>query len=133
MRAESAKFEHVIRDSVDILISHVHEHRLQFQFIARERFSGVAVLRHAIRAEIRLFASELATELVRVPEMSRWSAEDLRVMAGLIVNAMISIIEDILDTPTSSSMGNEEIRRTAQKRMRMIVLAASQWRSAPSG
>ncbi len=133
VRAESAKFEHVIRDSVDMLISHVHEHRLQFQFIARERFSGVAVLRHAIRAEIRLFASELATDLVRVPEMSRWSAEDLRVMAGLIVNAMISIIEDILDTPTSSSMGNEEIRRTAQKRMRMIVLAAGQWRSVPSG
>ena len=123
VRAESAKFEHVIRNSVEILVSHVHEHRLHFRFIARERFSGVAALRHAIRAEIRLFASELATDLVRVPDLSRWSTEDLRVMAGLIVNAMVSTTEEILDTPTSSSMGNEEIRRTAQKRMRMIVLA----------
>ncbi len=43
-RADPSTFEHVIRNSVDILVRHVHENRLHFTFIARERFSGVAAL-----------------------------------------------------------------------------------------
>ena len=66
-RAELANFDQVIRDSVEILVRHVHEHRLQYQFIARERYGGVAVLRHAIRTEIRLFSSDLALDLSRFP------------------------------------------------------------------
>ena len=41
-RADPSTFEHVIPNSVDILVRHVHENRLHFTFIARERFSGVA-------------------------------------------------------------------------------------------
>ena len=88
-RADPSTFEHVIANSVEILVRHVHENRLHFTFIARERFSGVASIRHAIRTEIRLFASDLATDLVRFPYMKEWSSEDLHVMAGLIVNAMV--------------------------------------------
>ncbi len=96
-RAE-ANAEHVIRRSVEILVHHVHEHRLHFRFIARERFGGVNALRQAIRGEIRLFSSELATDLARFPYLNAWSTEDLQMMAGLIVNAMVSTAEGILDT-----------------------------------
>ena len=55
-RADPRTYEHVIRSSVEILVRYIHEHDTHFRFIARERFGGVAVLRHAIRAEIRMFA-----------------------------------------------------------------------------
>lgn len=132
-RADPSLFEHVIHNSVEILVRHVHENRLHFRFIARERFGGVASIRHAIRAEIRLFASELATDLVRFPYMSEWSTEDLHVMAGLIVNSMVSIVEAVLDAPPDSPAAEAEIRRTAEKQLRMVVLAAPAWRSRPSG
>jgi AcrR family transcriptional regulator len=132
-RADPSMFEHVIHNSVEILVRHVHENRLHFRFIARERFSGVASIRHAIRTEIRLFASELATDLGRFPYMNEWSTEDLHVMAGLIVNAMVSIVEAVLDAPANSPAAEEEIRRLAEKQLRMVVMAAPTWRSVPSG
>jgi AcrR family transcriptional regulator len=132
-RADPSMAEHVIHNSVDILVRHVHENRLHFRFVARERFSGVSSIRHAIRAEIRLFASELATDLARFPYMNEWSTEDLQVMAGLIVNAMVSIVEAVLDAPADSPAAEEEIRRIAEKQLRMVVMAAPAWRSRPSG
>src|SRR5205807_4959348 len=84
-RSDPRTDEHVIRNSVEILVGYVHEHNTHFRFIARERFGGVATLRHAIRHEIRLFASDLATDLARFPYLERWTTEDLQLLAGLIV------------------------------------------------
>jgi AcrR family transcriptional regulator len=124
--------EHVIRSSVEILVRHVHEHRLHFRFIARERFGGVSTLRQAIRSEIRLFSSELATDLARFPYLNAWSTEDLQMMAGLIVNAMVSTAEEILDVPIDNSEVEDEIIRTVEKQLRLVALAAPHWRSAGS-
>ena len=128
-RAE-ANADHVIRRSVEILVHHVHEHRLHFRFIARERFGGVNVLRQAIRNEIRLFSSELATDLARFPFLNSWSTEDLQMMAGLIGNAMVSTAEGILDTPIDRPEVEDEIIRTVEKQLRLVALAAPHWRSA---
>jgi AcrR family transcriptional regulator len=121
--------EKIIRRSVEILVHHVHEHRSQFRFIARERYSGVPVLRQAIRAEIRLFASELATDLARFPYLNRWSTEDLNVFAGLLVNTMVSIVEEILDAPAGSPEVEREMVHTAEQQLRMIVLGVQEWKS----
>lgn len=130
-RADPSMVDHAIRASVGILVRYVHENRLQFRFIARERYSGIASIRQAIRSEIRLFASELATDLARFPEMREWSTEDLQVMAGLIVNAMVSTVEEVLDAPAGDRQAEREIQRLAEKQLRMIVLAARGWRSKP--
>ncbi len=130
-RADPATFDHVIANSVEILVRHVHEHRPHFLFIARERYGGLAAIRHAIRTQIRLFASELATDLVRFPYMDRWNNEDVQVMASLLVNAMVSIVEDLLEAPPGSPEAEAEIRRIAAKQLRMVVLAAPAWRSEP--
>jgi AcrR family transcriptional regulator len=122
--------EHVIRSSVEILVRHVHAHRLHFLFIARERFGGVAALRQAIRSEIRLFSSELATDLARFPYLNAWSTEDLQMMSGLIVNAMVSTAEEILDVPIASAEVEDEIVRTVEKQLRLVAVAAPHWRSA---
>jgi AcrR family transcriptional regulator len=114
----------VIRHSVEILVRHVRENRQHFVFISRARASGNPILRRAIRTEIRLFASELATDLARLPGMREWSTDDLNMLASLIVSAMISTVEAILDTPTEEV----EIARVAEKQLRLTMLGVPQWR-----
>ncbi len=135
--------EPVIRRSVEILVAHVRAHRQHFAFVARARSSGNTLLRRAIRDEIRLFASELATDLARFPLLRDWSTEDLQMLAGLLVNTMIATAEAILDAPTTdagaalpdgdrapASAPEAEIARLAEKQLRLTMLAVPQWRSA---
>jgi len=129
-RSQGLAFDHVIRDSVEILVRHVHAHRLHFRFVARERSSGVPVLRQAIRAEIRLFSSELATDLARFPFLDRWSTEDLGMFATLIVNTMVSTAEEIVDAPSGRPEVEREIVRRAEKQLLLIALGVPAWRGA---
>ncbi len=121
--------DHVIESSVEVLARSVTDHRLQWRFIARERNSGVSVLRYAIRTEIRLITSELATDLARFPALQGWTTDDLNVLANLMVNSMVSIaeaLEDAADDPGAQA----EIRRSAVKQLRMIVIGVAGWHSA---
>ncbi|BBZ34955.1 TetR family transcriptional regulator [Mycolicibacterium confluentis] len=117
----------VIDSSVEILVAGVNERPEHWRFISRERNSGVTVLRYAIRTEIRLLTSELAIDLARFPGLRSWSAEDLNLLANLIVNAMISIAEAIDDASDAAAV--EEIRQTAVKQLRMIIVGVVGWRS----
>ncbi|MBO0677767.1 TetR family transcriptional regulator [Mycolicibacterium sp. S2-37] len=119
----------VIESSVDMLIEGVNQRREYWRFIGRERSSGVTVLRYAIRTEIRLVTSELAIDLARFPGLNAWSSEDLNILARLIVNAMISIAEAIEDTADGSDAALADIKRTAVKQLRMIVVGVTGWRS----
>jgi AcrR family transcriptional regulator len=127
-RADPPTTDHMIRNSVELLVGYVHEHEAHFRFIARERFGGVAALRQAIRVEIRLFASDLATDLARLPYLDRWSGEDLRLLAGLMVNTMVATAEAILDAPPKDPTAETEIVATARRQLRMITLGVPQWR-----
>lgn len=129
-RSEPLAYEHVIRSSVEILVQHVHAHELHFRFVARERSSGMPALRQAIRAEIRLFSSELATDLARFPFLDRWSTEDLGVLATLIVNTMVSTAEEIVEAPRGRPQAEREIVRRAEKQLLLIALGVPAWRSA---
>lgn len=129
--------EHVIDNSVRILVEHVRAHRRHFAFLADARSSGNAVLRHTLRNEIRLFASELATDLARFPVLRDWSTSDLQMLAGLFVDVMIAAIEAMLegaggalDTDGSTPQAEAEIAAQTAKRLRLIVLAIPQWRSS---
>jgi AcrR family transcriptional regulator len=129
-RADPRTYEHMIRNSIEILVVYVHEHDTHFRFIARERYGGMATLRRAIRSEIRLFASDLATDLARLPYLERWSGEDLQLLAGLMVNTMVATAEAILDAPGHDRAGEAEIVANARRELRMITLGAAQWRSS---
>ncbi len=98
----------LIARSVEILVVHVREHRRHFAFMAHARASGNAVLRHAIRSETRLFASELATDIARLPVLRDWTTADLLMLAGLFVDTMIATIDAILEA-SSSGAGSESL------------------------
>jgi AcrR family transcriptional regulator len=121
--------EQVIRRSVEVLTGYVREHRQHFGFVARVRSTGNGVLRHAIRNEIRLFTSELATDLARFRVLREWSTEDLQMLAGLLVNTMIWAVEAILDVPVAGPEAEAEITRVAEKQLRLTLLGVPQWRS----
>ena len=119
----------IIRRSVQILTAHVRTHRQHFAFVARVRSGGNTVLRHAIRNEVRLFTSELATDLARFEVLRTWSTEDLMMLAGSLVNTMIATIEAMLDVPVAAPEAHDEIVRTAEKQLRLTILAVPHWRS----
>ena len=120
----------MIESTVEILTASVTQQREHWRFIVRERSTGIPVLRHAIRAEILLITSELATDLARIPGLDTWSAEDLNIRAGLFVNSMIVIAEAIEDAPDAVAV--DEITRTAVKQLRMITVGVAGWRSETS-
>ena len=136
--ARRADPDHLIARSVAILVDHVRQHRRHFAFITHARASGNAVLRHAIRAETRLFASELATDLARFPVLREWTTADLQMLAGMFVDTMIATIDAMLEAsnwgtgPDALTPERQaEIAKLAEKQLRLIALAIPHWRSRP--
>lgn len=119
----------LIDRSVQILIDYVRANRTHFAFVARVRSTGNDVLRHAVRNELKLFTSELATDLARFPALSGWTTDDLQMLSGLIVNAMIATVESLLDAAPDSPHAEREIARTAARQLRLIMLGIPGWRS----
>lgn len=129
VREDRRGYEDIIRASVGIMARHVHENRSHFRFLARERSSGVPALRRAIRSEIRLFTSELTTDLARFPVLREWSPEDLRMIAALMAGTMVATVEELLEVPADDLLAEQEVLRSAERQLRLIVLAIPHWRS----
>ncbi len=124
--------EDIIRRSIEILMDHVREHRLHFVFVVRVGYTGNVILRHAVRNEIRLFTSELATDLARFPILRDWRTDDLQMLAGLLVNTMISTVGAMLDAPVAAPEAEAEIALVAEKQLRLTLLGVPQWVSGGS-
>jgi len=113
----------------------VRTHRRHYLYLARIRSSANGVLRHAVRTEIRLVISELATDLARFPLLREWTTEDLQMLASVLVNTMIATVEAILELPETEREGPadsgalRDIARIAEKQIRLPLLAVPQWRS----
>lgn len=129
-RTDPATYSDAINASVRTLHQHVRAHENHFRFLVRERYGGPDPVRRAIRAELRLFASELAVDLARFEYLRDWSTEDLHMMADLIVTAMMSTAIDLIETTPRDTESDELIVRTAEKRLRLIVLGVAGWSSS---
>lgn len=122
--------ERIIERSVETLVQHVHAQRGHFRFISREMYGGFGAVRQAIRREIQSFTSELALDLGRFPVLHKWSAEDLQMIAGLMVNAMVQIASALIEIPPGQEAREARIKREAAKQLRLIMFGVPQWRSA---
>lgn len=134
VRSDGVADGRLIARTVALLVGHVHANRLHFQFIARERYGGYSSLRVAIRDAIDAFAADLSTDLAHFPPLDRWDADSLQMLSGLMVNAMVSIAEQILDAPPNDAAAEAEIVRRAERQLLFISLAVPAWRPAkPKG
>ena len=118
----------VVDRSISVLVTHVHQDRAHFLFIARERAAGPPQVRDAIRHQIELFERELATDLARLPGTDVWSGDDLRVLSNLIVTAMVATAEAILGAAGRPD-AEKEIVEQARTQLRMVLVGALSWRS----
>jgi AcrR family transcriptional regulator len=119
-----------IRRSVETFVAYVRANRPHVALIARERSGGSSARRAAVRGEVRLFVSELATDLGRMPPLTTWSTDDLQMAAGLLVAAMMAGMLDVLDLPPGDVAEETALVRMLEKQLRLVVLGAAAWRSA---
>ena len=118
----------VITETVATLTDEVLKNTAHYRFLTAERYGGVAAVRAAINTELRLFTSELTVDLARFPEFRAWPTEDLQMTADLMVNAMLAYVTALLEVEARRSDQVTEVRATAEKQLRLIVLGTTQWR-----
>ncbi|WP_246127894.1 TetR family transcriptional regulator [Amycolatopsis rhizosphaerae] len=127
-RSEPGTSTDAIRVSVRTLREHVRAHEDHFRFVTRERYAGGGAIGQAIAFELKLFSTELAVDLARFDCLREWSAEDLHMIAGLIVIAMLATVTELLEVRRRDEEADEAILRVAEKRLRLITLAVPNWR-----
>lgn len=117
------------RTSLDILVRQVRANEGQFRFLSRERYGGVTEVRQAIASELRLFSSELSTDLGRNPALAGWPRSDLDMAADLIVSVMMTTVIDLLEV---TGAGEEDVIGRAERQLRLIIIGMGGWRPAAS-
>jgi AcrR family transcriptional regulator len=130
-RSNPRTYRDIIHASVRTLHEHVRAYEDHFWFITRERYGGTGSVQQAIRTELKLFSSELAVDLARFRYLREWSTEDLHMMAELIVTAMLASVLDLVEASPRDDATDQRIIRTAEKRLRLIVLGVPNWQSTP--
>ena len=127
-RDDVAGTDDMIHRSVVVLVRHVHDHRGHYRFIAREQYSPITSVRLAIRREIRLFATELATDLARLPVVNTWPTDDLVMLADLIVGLMVDTAKRLLDVIDEAPEREPEVISETERRLRYLTLGAAAWK-----
>lgn len=132
IRTEPAGRSHLIRRSVDTFLGYVLTHAEHFRFIAKERYGGSTTLRTAVRQEVRLFTSELATDLARWPALASVNTSDLQLLAGLVVEAVMFATELTLDTDPDDEERLRSIADDAARQLHMVLVGMDEWHSEPA-
>ncbi|MEV8093340.1 TetR family transcriptional regulator [Kitasatospora sp. NPDC085879] len=122
--AEQDGSEEIIDRTVDLIADHVREHRAHVRFLARERHGGVRPVREAIAAEFERFTDEVAAGLGAQPAAAGWSAEDLRMLAGLYVEHMVATAAAFMEGGPAEEA---RIARAARTRLRLISAGRRHW------
>jgi TetR/AcrR family transcriptional regulator, fatty acid biosynthesis regulator len=129
-RGRSASSD-IIAETVEALGRHVRRHPDQFRFLIRERYGGVGGVRRSIATELRLFTSDLTVDLSRLTAGYDWTADDLEMVAGLMVSGMLGTVMDLLETDTRHPEDVTAILDRAERQLRLVVLGMAAWRSKP--
>lgn len=122
-------FTNIIDASAEVLVEAVKQNKAHFGFVSRERVGGSPAVRQAIRHELDLFVSELAVVLARLPNIERWSTEDVQMVSRLFVRNMVSNAEEVVEMPDGRVDLEERIKEGARRQMRLIVLGFKEWES----
>ncbi|MFI8458748.1 TetR family transcriptional regulator [Kitasatospora sp. NPDC085464] len=128
--AEAGGAEELIDRAVDVIERHVREHRTHVRFLARERHGGVRQVREAIDAELDRFAAEVGAALALQPVSQGWSERDLRMLAELYVDHMVSTASALLEVQEADPSREQRIAATARLQLRLISLGRRHWQGS---
>ena len=118
-----------LHSSIEVYVDFVCLHKSHFYFMSQCRTGGTPVLRQAIRNELKYFENELSSDIRSVPFLSDMSGSDRDVMSQLIVSTVFDATIDVLDLNDSSANHQHEFVELMKKKLRMVWLGASIWRS----
>src|SRR5699024_12345229 len=121
----------MIRGSIDTFFTYVRNNRTYFLYVSKELYGGSTAMRQAIRREMRLFVSELAMDMARFPFLLQVSAQDLQMMASLVVNSVVALTQEMLELDEDDEAGQQEMLVIAEKQVRLIYFGVALWRSHP--
>jgi AcrR family transcriptional regulator len=128
--ARTGSSGNAIVDSVDLLARTVRQHEADFRFVIRER-NGAPAIARSINSELQSFAHELVVDLARIPALRSWSAEDLEMVADLMINATLGVMQQLVEIPASDLAAEKAVRKRAEKQLRLVVLGIAGWRPNP--
>ncbi|MFJ8043452.1 TetR family transcriptional regulator [Kitasatospora sp. NPDC096147] len=120
----------LIDRAVAVVADHVREHRAHVRFLARERHGGVRPVRAAIAAELARFADEVAAALGTQPASEGWDEDDLRMLAELYVEHLVTTAAAYLDAPGDTPAAEDRIGLLARRQLRLISLGRRHWPAA---
>lgn len=111
VRSEASRGRDMVEPTLMALTEQARGQRDQFSFIVRERFSGSAPVRQAIRSQLTLVEADLAMDLARVGPRT-WPNEDLRLASKLIVMTVVATFADLVtgELRTAEAFVDETIR-----------------------
>ena len=89
--------------------------------------SPIVSVKLAIRRELRLFATELATDLARLPGVDRWPTPDLVMLAEMIVALMVDTSRRLLDVFEEAPEREAEVVADVERRLRFLALGTTAW------
>lgn len=129
VRQETVPGRRMLHSSLETYFNYVRDNRAHFLFVSKELFGGTVTMRNAIRREIRMFTHELAVDMARFPFLSHVSAEDLQMMAALVVNNVTILTQEMLELEEGNDFGQQEVLKTAEKQLRLIYFGVGHWKS----
>ncbi|MGP3983685.1 TetR family transcriptional regulator [Streptomyces sp. KR80] len=116
-----------IDHTVEAIARYVRTQPSHMRFIARERHGGVRAVRIAIAAELERFADEVATALASRPLYEGWSSGDLKMLAQLYVDHMVSTAAAFLEASAEGPEAEDRLARNAARQLRLINLGCRHW------
>ncbi|MFI5531895.1 TetR family transcriptional regulator [Kitasatospora sp. NPDC051853] len=119
--------DELIDRAVGVVADHVREHRAHVRFLARERHGGVRPVREAIAAELARFADEVAAALGAQPASEGWGEDDLRMLAELYVEHLVTTAAAFLDVPEDRPDAEERIGLLARRQLQLISVGRRHW------
>lgn len=122
-------FLRIVDTSIAALVSHVPKNDRHFRFIARERTAGPPAVRAAVRHQLELIERELAMDIARIPGSSKWSSADLRILANLLVTAMVTHAEE-LAAAGGRPDAERRIAEVARRQLHIVLIGALRWDSS---
>lgn len=125
--AEQVEDGELIDATVEIIARHVRDHRPHVRFLARERHGGVQAVRQAIDTEFGRFTDEVAAALGKQPAGAGWSSGELRMLARLYVDHMVTTAAALVDAAPDQPDEERRIAATARDQLRLISVGRRHW------
>ncbi len=119
--------EEMVGGSVRILMEFVTHNRSRFIVMSRERNSGSARMREAVRNQVAYFATELASDLRLLNVFPQLTTTELNRVASMVINLAVYYIPDILDLPPGQPQTAAEMADDLKKQLMILLLGAGRW------